>query len=554
MKKDFLIGIAILLGGGMFANAQTLGEARVINPYPPTTYQTFLQTVTVAYDFKLITLTDLDMTCKVTINDKSYDVYADVYFDPEIAWDLDQTNTDLAWGNELIIDFSDEAYEDGRPAGNYTIEIPAGLVVDETGAKNPAQTIKFIRVDLTKPVSVSPKDGVYTADKLKDVTITFSDPIKVYEESGKKIAVREKNDWINDPIYIDTYKISNDKKSLLLDLSGLQRGVLYDVEIPEGFLLVGDFNLNDEVWMEYMNWNGMDPATLVSAPDPETSPDIKPFILTWNYQEITLSDKAPETELVCGFPDYGAQDGWRTMIPAGSYKLVSVDEKGNVIMDPSANEPANALYLDVKEFTRDFVGYPFEIHFPAALVYNKEGLDNPPFTYTFIVRNLWSQPEITAQGGVIDLAWDNAEWATYNLGTSDIIMKNEQGAITQLRYNWGGTEPGEVSLVNEAFHGISIDLTKLNLANGSYTLSVPQGYVGLDGLYGTFVLNAEFTMQFTWKDGDFTEYNGVESILLPEDFNVYDLNGLKAGEIKDLSGLKRGIYIVNGKKILVGKH
>lgn len=530
-------------------NAQNLGEAVVINPYPASEYQTFLQAVTVAWNFQMITLTDQNATCKVTFNNKTFDIYADPYFDPEVAWDLGQTNSDLAWGNELVIDFSEEAYAEGRPLGEYIIEIPEGFVKNEDGETNAYQKITFTIVDLVDPVSCSPKNGLYPADELKNVTVTFDGQLKMYDNWGLAITARKKNDWISQPTYITSYKISEDGKSLVIDLSTLPSGILYDVEIPANFMLVGDYHMNNEVWLEYMIWEGMEEAILISAPEPESSPDLKPFIMTWDYQQIIIPDNAPETELVCGYPDYGEQDGWRKMIPSNKFSIVYVDEKGNVTMNPGAEQVANALYFDVKDYTVGYEGYPFEISFPAGLVENEAGLPNPPFTYNFTVRNLWADPTITTEEGVMTLLWQNSTWVTYNLGTSDIILTNEAGEKTILSYNWGVPAEGEVGLLNERNkHGITIDLSNLSLENGRYILSLPQGYVGIDGSLQTFVLNAALEVQFTWENGNFKDIAGIESLKNDETWRIYNINGTK---VSNMQNLKPGIYIINGKKIMI---
>lgn len=530
------------------AGAQSLGEGMVINPYPPTEYQTFLAAVTVAYDFKIITLTTQTPSVVLNIDGEDFIVDADVYFDPEIAWELGQTNSDPAWGNELVIDFSEEVYKAGYPVGEYTISIPAGLVADEEGNTNAAQTIVFKKVDTTPPMAVTPPDGTY--DYLPSATVTFEAPISEIRGGGQ-ITARKKNDWLGDPIYLSDYSI--DGKVLTIDLGRLEHGVLYSVNVPEGFVVMNEFYINEEIWMEYMIWDGMEPATILSAPAPETSLDLSPFILTWDYQTITLPDGGPDTEFVCGFPDYGMQDGWRMYIPPKAYKLVHVDRGSDSVEEPTDGLPANALYLDVSEWTDGWGGYQFEIFFPAELVFNSNDMPNPPMSYVFTVRNLWPAPEVTADAGVINMAWPEVEWATYNLADEEVTLYNgETGKTITLGFTFGHTVEGEVSLVNEGFHGLEIDLNGTGLADGNYTLTVPQGYIVLEGAYGEFVLNGEVTYCFGWKDGAFAEYDGMGSIMNSSGSrDIYDIQGRKVRAADGLQSLPRGIYIVGGKKILV---
>ena len=56
-------------------------------------------------------------------------------------------------------------------------------------------------------------------------------------------------------------------------------------------------------------------------------------------------------------------------------------------------------------------------------------------------------------------------------------------------------------------------------------------------------------------DGTDDEVTGIEEkSTLAEKFDVYDLNGRKVlNKVTSLDGLSDGIYIVNGKKIVVKK-
>lgn len=542
----------LLLVGAVSANAASLGEGRIINPNPPEGLHTSLLQVTLTYNFALIKIADYDMAVLVTMGGKTFEVYPDIYFDEEVALELGQTNDDPEWGNELTIPFSEEAFSLGYPVGPYEIIVPEGIVEDASGNTNPEQTITLIKVKAEAPVSVTPADGMHA--EITDAVITFDKPLTL-NPNRERIELREKNDWLSTPYYVENYSISEDGMSLVLDLDGLlKRGVLYTVWVPEGFVQLDEYYVNSEVWMEYMYWNGMEAATIISAPEHETDADIPPFILTWDYQTISFAKDAPDTEFVCGFPDFGGKDGWRIFIPASYYELKHVNQDGTYT-DPTEALPANALYIDVKEFTEDYPGYQFEIFFPAGLVVNAEGLDNPPLQYTFTVREIWPAPQVTIDAGIIEILWPRAENASYGLSDNDPTLTSEAGENYDLRFTFGGTQPGEVSLINEGTtsgkHGLVIDLSGLDLADGLYTLIVPQGYLYLGGIYGDFVMNGKVTYQFTLKDGQFAEYDSVTLIPAADGLlNIYDLNGRLVKKDTTLEGLSKGIYIVNGVKVV----
>ena len=90
-------------------------------------------------------------------------------------------------------------------------------------------------------------------------------------------------------------------------------------------------------------------------------------------------------------------------------------------------------------------------------------------------------------------------------------------------------------------------------AEGTYVLTIaPELFADdqWDPMFGTGSANAELTYEFTVGEGD-----GVSSVSVDEGkVTVYTLNGVKVLDNADresLNTLKKGIYIVNGKKTVV---
>lgn len=551
LLKKAIVSIAFVMVSMATVQAAELNPGQIYKPEPPVKYQTFLQTIWIVYDFQKITLADEDLMCYVEIAGKGYEIYADVYADYDIAVAMNQTFEEGdGWGNVLIVDFSDEVIADNHPVGDYVITIPSELVTNEAGDLNPEQEITFTVVSPVEPESITPKNGMYPAAELSNVQVTFSDPITVITPH-EEITIREKNNWIDEPIVVKDYTISNDGKSLCFDFSNLTRGVNYMIEIPESFVLVDNTKVNSQIWMEYMNWDGMATATLVSAPDAETSlRDLKPLVYTWDYQNIHFPLGGPDATLICGYPDYGYQDGWETDIPTDYFELVIVSEDGTWV--PAASETeANGLYLDVEEFLEDYSGYRFEVVLPAGFIVNDEGMENPPQSYAWEMYNIWIDPEFSISGQEINVAWPYALNVTIALSDSEILLEGPEGYLKELMFNFGGAMAGEVSIVNSNnLHGLSIDLSKLNLSNGEYTLTIPMGYVYLEGSASDEnVLNDTAIFKFSVEDGNLQA--GVSTILNDKLMNgIYDLNGRRYNT-NQLENLKKGIYIINGKKVMI---
>lgn len=569
-----LFAVFVLLGVSLNANAQKLGNCTVINPYPPGEYETFLQTVETVYgtngttnfqNIKKIQFADFEKAVNVYINDKMYEVLPDIAIDPDLAADLGQEFEDYEWGNTFIIDFSDEAVAAGRPKGIYKIVIPEGIVRDEEGNTNPEQELTFKVVSTLAPQSVTPANGTYTPSDLSNVQIKFDRKMSINPKHND-LYYMIKNDWTGAQKPINNYSLSADGKTLSFDLSKLlTRGVEFSICLPEGFLMSDDYYINEETWMQYMNWDGMKQATLISCPD-ENTPfyNIKPFVLTWDYQTIHFAQDPADIELIIGFPDLGAQDGQRIWIPIEPdfISLIHVNADGTWSENPSAAE-ANGVYIDIAEFINDWAGYQVEIKFPAGMVYNETGSDNPPLNYIFEVRNVWVDPEITTDAGFITLAWPYSSAVTYALSRDEVMLYGENGYQKQLDFRFedinssSHINSGNVYIMNVdgGSHGIVIDLNDLKLSNGNYTLIVPQGYLWVqDSYFNEFVMNDEVAINFQWRDGQIVDAAnaGVESILDTEEFNaVYDLMGRRIPDPSKLNGLHKGIYIVNGKKVWV---
>ena len=540
---------AMMAAASLTANAQALGDAILVAP--TTDFPTFLQTITVAYDFQIIKIADYDMMVDVTFGGETYQVYADVYADSDIAWELDQEFDDPEYGNTLIVDFSTEAYQAGYPVGPYVIELPEGLVVNQEGETNPAQVFTVYKYDMEKP-KVAPADGMYKPADLTNVTLTFKNEIQVIPGGGQ-IEVRELNDWLSSPIVVKNYAISDDGLTLSMDLSNiLPRGMRCMINVPEGFLKVGEYGINAETWLYYTNWDGMDQGTIISAPPATASLDtMKPVVITWNRQPIKFTSNPPDTEFLIGYPDFGYQEGDRVWIPYDYFSLVYVNESNQIEMDP-AEGTANAIYIDLEDLIdMSYLGEPIELNIPVGLVENYEGLDNPAITVSFFIRELWPAPSITVTGkDEINVMWPDISWITY-FGSSDVKLYGPDNKTYTLEYTYGGALPGQVTLDFMGTHAMIVDLSNLDLANGRYTLYIPQGYVLIDDIDGTNqIINGPVTYEFDYTNGDIV--SGVSSIMADGLKGVvFDLHGRKVGTQDDLSGLAKGIYILNGKKILV---
>lgn len=157
-------------------------------------------------------------------------------------------------------------------------------------------------------------------------------------------------------------------------------------------------------------------------------------------------------------------------------------------------------------------------------------------------------PKITLTGG------NNCIIVTCNDG---IILGDEE--IVNHSYNSVSDEYDEVFFtitpVVLSDTQIQLNLSPAITIAGEYYLNVKKGY---------FIFNPGVTDTPMWETGISTylsvnlEVGGIDDVLddKPEVYTVYNLQGIKLMETKDVSQLEQlpaGIYIVNGQKIALGK-
>lgn len=529
MRKSFrLLTLGLLAGCAVSAGAQGLGYVQYSDP-PLNSPQTQLQAAFIGWStddrpdgqagLDVIEIADKNLTIELTFDGLTYNLaYGtgyEIYADSGLITNGDITSAEQ--GNTLTISWSTEASRAGRPVGTYTLKLPQGLVKNLNGETNAAQTLTYRKVDPVTPTSITPATGIYS--NMNTVTVTFDDEVALNKFSSNiELAPTEAGIDL-DPWLIPKTRttVGADGKSLVIDLSSLlDKGKWYFVRIPEGYVTVGENGVNGRIYEEYMYWDGMSQADLLSAPDKNSNKfEMKPFVLTWDYETITFTDAKPEpeVELVIGFPDFGWQMGERIMIPLDYLDKIHVDRDGT-ISDVTPSKPFNAIRLDLSAQAEDAPYEEFKVNFPAGMVKNAQGLENPPLQYNFSVRDVWPQATVAATDGVINMTYPNATWVTFNLQTPDIYLTEAStGEKTVLEYSWGDPAKykAQVDLNNAgSAHGLMIYLNRyLNLADGNYIMSVPQGYLNVNGeINGVShsAMSPEQSYRFGWKDGDFAPF------------------------------------------------
>lgn len=182
-----------------------------------------------------------------------------------------------------------------------------------------------------------------------------------------------------------------------------------------------------------------------------------------------------------------------------------------------------------------------------------EFVENPEIVYPFTLgesSSVESNYEISGPTeGIINIYWTDESvcdiW--YNF-PYDCYLIAEDGREIDLVKNIPG-QAGQITIVDSDPYGLDIDLTSLNLADGEYILVIPRGFLEVAAEdYDIIEVNPEIVYPFTY--GSSTGVSGIENDGI---YRVYNLQGVQVMEGSDLNSLENGIYIVNGKKIVVRK-
>ena len=109
-----------------------------------------------------------------------------------------------------------------------------------------------------------------------------------------------------------------------------------------------------------------------------------------------------------------------------------------------------------------------------------------------------------------------------------------------------------------ALIGLLVNFENIDLADGNYTLWIPTGFVTIDPLdysYSFLEFNEAASYNFKVEDGVVAEGSTAINAIAPVQEvlgGVYNLQGVKVADgIEGLRNLNKGIYIINGKKVLV---
>lgn len=280
----------------------------------------------------------------------------------------------------------------------------------------------------------------------------------------------------------------------------------------------------------------MEPATLVSPSSLQVS--MAPFSvdITWDNEPIELVDPYLndfDEEVVDVFVTL--DDGEPQSVSAAI--LSSVWDNG----EDDVWDLEVALYELDEIF--DFNGDKITVSIPAGIVKNEEGLLNPAQDFVFTIIQAYTKYELTPESGSV-LALPEA-YVTLSFGdakpvysSGEVIMYVYEPDFEEIDLEYGK----EVTV--NADNEVVINLNSLK--PGWYEMLIPEG------MFSMTVDGVDYISPDIWLEYTIEATDGVSS-LTNEQVNtpVFNLKGMRMGDSNNLNVLKPGIYVVNGKKVIV---
>lgn len=605
MKKFTTFAVAFVLGSFAFAAsaADTLGEGV---PFPSNPVQTWgISDVTVTWPVngvdQEINWAGENHNVTVIVDGTSYNIEAELMgFNSGIGPMADtDSDPDAPVTNTLAINF----YEQSKDGQYKTCEItiPAGLVKNNAGATNPEQTIEYFVYQAVgqSQFEVWPEAGesydesldegyVYDLTSFGNVMITFPGEIMPVDRSNK-IVIEEGTlyesdgwSWVEyEPLTNGYFDYYGDTMYIEIPMAYVKPGI-FRVVVPQGFVTWDDSKTNSEINLVYI----VEGLTILTGPEnygTYSTQNLPDFVnITWNFKEVELN---PEATVVLNYYERTTYEDGTVVLPAAALQMVYI-APGQSGGEPEEHfntraESYNALHIEYLKYLPENVVYPLSLtlELPEGLLLNGEN-ESPEQIINFDVYGISSRDadfSLDAQNGLLSVTWgDDVEVGDtyYNLGEGQpVYISDEQGDIVMdleftgyfYLFDWETEQMSDDYQVTNlydpeyfTFIGLLVNFENIDLADGNYTIWIPTGFVTIDPLdysYSFMEFNEAASYNFKVEDGVVAEGSTAINAIAPIQEvlgGVYNLQGVKVADgIEGLRNLNKGIYIINGKKVLV---
>ena len=417
--------------------------------------------------------------------------------------------------------------------GQWCYTIPAGCIKSTEGEEFAEQTFTFNIASSMEIESVSPTEGVTTLDKIE---ITFPKAIASVETS--KLSILD-NYWTPVANFKNEVTYSDDRKTVTLELDApITTPGTYNLDIYQGVFQSEDGALNN---YKYVYFQVIDPTPsfATNINDGDRVKELGNLEITFqNVNEIKLVEGADP--VVVYLPGGGEATGTATL--DGNKIVVTFSQnfkeegeytfyipEGMFTMDGAANESRT---INVTLYT--FTITPLEVVSVTPVAGPVNQLDKIVVEFNQLIQPSYDEDwqMISLQ---ITLNGDKQNYTlTYAPSSYNVTNKMEY----LVNAEWSGYDYTSTPITETGTY--TLDLTRIVVDYAGESYIDEWGYSNMKW-HGK---NGCCRGTYTWTIGDtaIEEVKGENG----EVKTIYDLTGRRVENITNA-----GIYIVNGKKVLV---
>ena len=457
-------------------------------------------------------------------------VYEDPYMSKSMVMLMFEQKTviDEKDGKESLVDMYINT------PGTYSYTIPAGVITSADNEVFPEQTFTFTIAKSLAIESVSPSEATTQLDK---IVFTFSTPIADVKIPASGMYIVD-NYWTPVTKIKEKATLSDDKKSVTLELEApITAPGRYNLDVYPGVFISEDGGINESRSYSFQILDTA-PSFSTNYKDGERVKEIGDLEITFkNVNEVKLVETA-------------------------SPAIVYIP--GDSEIEGTAALADNKITISFGKLTEEGV-YTYVI--PAGL-FTMDGVPNEEYTfsielYTFEIKALEIVNVTPVEGEVAQLDKIIIEFnqdvtlsfdENWQMVSNEIVLKGEDKDY-KLTYNSMSNLGSKLEyLVNAEWTGYEYAATPIT-AEGKYTLDLSQIVVDHAGedyidewgypnkMWHSKNQVCKGTKTWTVVAGE----SSIDDIVVENGAKViYDITGRRVENIT-----KAGIYIVNGKKVLV---
>lgn len=442
--------------------------------------------------------------------------------------------------------------------GTYVITIPKGFVtVTDAGAPNGEIVLTYNVIEKTfvEPEPVATPENYSEVDQLDFITIDWGTSITEGSQFGgftSTITVMKDDDYYFSSS-VDGY-IEGDKVEVYFYPEITEPGE-YEIIFPDDYVIFTDFDEPNTQFSLFYTISGED-----IDPDPDPTTGVEPRSI--DPENGSQVDELGEIKITWAQKIINEGKGAVTLTHNGE----TVDITEDVESLGSFAETATTTIRFSEPYTEPGT---YVITIPAGFVTLSDalvGLGDPNaelvLTYTIAAPEFWYEPN----DGTTPLTALPEEVKVYFGDRSDNLNITGNGLATltvsdEKTFDLTDKVSVEYTMVGSGFdiqtlYNASIDLTGYQDIYGNCLITLTEGFFKLGGVsIGGNVMGGSDSPE-VWIAYVVEKTDGIRGINPETDgvYRVYDLNGvlvLSTDNANVLGGLAKGMYIVNGRKLIV---